>query len=964
MGALLCMLCLMGITPEPQQTVVKEKHVFHIHPEMPVVIEKQAAPAIQESLQVLFETLGYSLPVVYAEAHKAGAPGIYLGRASAHASFEKRKFRKWAKRAEDAGPGGYALVVDKEWALVAGADEAGVFYGVQSLLQIARAYAATWPCCEIQDWPDVSVRCAYVQGLMTTNDLQHLAALKCNYVLFDSVDFLQLEGVRAQAWKALFEEARCRYIEPIPTLHVLGNASLLLQQTPAAVEGRVQQDEIVLRGEEWSMLSKRNVIATPTAPIQVSVSHIPCQERVDYSWEQGGLESPFREISPPWLLRRLPGGGIPDGATVTVRYAYAPAESDSLCPYAPETKAALSKVLQQMHRLLKPKHIYLPLEPIGRLNQDLRTLAQRKDNATVVGDMIHLVDRLAKERCGKAALWIGGAALDPNQEGKRFNLLKAAEKFPKDAQLVLHFSSQKSLKSTVDWGTSLSTPLLFLCDGPASLGYQLCQLLSEQLDKISVKGVVVNDALTGEEVFEHTMDKAWSFSAPLLTWPEGLNESFQSALWKPVYPERLQALVSYLNQQVLVGEQPWELYEGFRDDLKPLRKRLPESDTDLEQAVALYENLSRYLSLEKEYSEKPKDGLLRDLIEVVEMQATLDPAMPPERAARIVETIREQKRFVPASILFGMHLSYVRPMDIPAGNRLFEVPFLAAFKDEKHRATADLDFLAHAGAVCRLEYETLDASQLEILESRDGSQYRSLPQKITAPFAGRLLLNPPLQQRYARICVESPHEQAVLRELHAYALKPPAVAVCSQTAMPVSGSKYDLSGTQWEEDPQAYGFLCVDAPRFATAPTEVRICRSRTHLFVGVTAREPRMEAMICDMTERDSALWKQESFEMIWKTSAKGPFRLLVNPRGAQYDSLSWDAAWDGDWQVMTRTEKDAWVAVIAIPLKMVQESVHAGEQWPVNFRRIRCNVNREESVWAHDYTEPSPYQYGTLRF
>lgn len=63
-------------------------------------------------------------------------------------------------------PEGYVLVVKPEVVLIAGADDAGVLYGVQTLRQLLRAgeAGAEIPVVEIRDWPDLAVRGFYVEG--------------------------------------------------------------------------------------------------------------------------------------------------------------------------------------------------------------------------------------------------------------------------------------------------------------------------------------------------------------------------------------------------------------------------------------------------------------------------------------------------------------------------------------------------------------------------------------------------------------------------------------------------------------------------------------------------------------------------------------------------------------------------------------------------------------------------------
>ncbi len=220
-----------------------------------------------------------------------------------------------------------------------------------------------------------------------------------------------------------------------------------------------------------------------------------------------------------------------------------------------------------------------------------------------------------------------------------------------------------------------------------------------------------------------------------------------------------------------------------------------------------------------------------------------------------------------------------------------------------------------------------------------------------------------------RLTVHSAAEQAVLREMRVFALKPVAEAACSYTAEMRSG----MPDAAWADAPEVAGFLDRDATRFAATPTAVRLCRNRAHLFIGVTAYEPRMHAMLADMTDRDATLWTQESVEVRLQADDGPMLRFVVNPNGARYDAeavllgervAGWDAGWDGGWEVMTKRNEDAWAAVFAIPFETLGERPRAGDRWRANFLRHRFNIDEEHSAWEHDHEQPGREVFGEIVF
>lgn len=97
--------------------------------------------ADEPALKLLYSFLPYS-------AEKAGF-GIYVG---ARGDKSVKKFsRNIPQKAE-----GYYLKIDDNNIVIAGADRRGLFYGVQTLLQLAEN--GKLPAVEITDYPDVPYR--------------------------------------------------------------------------------------------------------------------------------------------------------------------------------------------------------------------------------------------------------------------------------------------------------------------------------------------------------------------------------------------------------------------------------------------------------------------------------------------------------------------------------------------------------------------------------------------------------------------------------------------------------------------------------------------------------------------------------------------------------------------------------------------------------------------------------------
>lgn len=122
---------------------------------------------------------------------------------------------------------GYRLRIDPDMAAIRGADEAGLFYGVQTLLALLRWAGAALPCGTLRDWPDMPFRAygAFCGGhAYWTNDpatqrderlyrdaAAWCAANKLNHLSFETEILPDDEQL-----SHLAQFCRDHFVEPIP----------------------------------------------------------------------------------------------------------------------------------------------------------------------------------------------------------------------------------------------------------------------------------------------------------------------------------------------------------------------------------------------------------------------------------------------------------------------------------------------------------------------------------------------------------------------------------------------------------------------------------------------------------------------------------------------------------------------------------------------------------------------------
>jgi hypothetical protein len=145
------------------------------------------------------------------------------------------------RKSKNIAPQGYELTVSRDGILLEASGEAGIFYGLQTLIQIISEHGVKLPCCNISDYPDFKnrgvmldvSRCkvptmnsmlAYIDLLakMKINQLQlymeHTFAFSAHEIVWrDASPFTAEEIIRLDAYCAE------RFIELVPNLNSFGH---------------------------------------------------------------------------------------------------------------------------------------------------------------------------------------------------------------------------------------------------------------------------------------------------------------------------------------------------------------------------------------------------------------------------------------------------------------------------------------------------------------------------------------------------------------------------------------------------------------------------------------------------------------------------------------------------------------------------------------------------------------------
>lgn len=956
-AALIAATC---ISSPPRELSLDDKKHFYLKAEYPVILADELMEE-EAFAQPLREALGAPPLMSPASLSDRLPDGIFVGTAAHPGAIAKRKFKRYLEGAATLGEEGYRVVVEKDGVVVLGGGVRGAWYGLQALAALSRQYSANLPHLDLRDGPDLSLRGVYLTAMPTDADLEALAALKCTHLFLESDAFYNLTGVQAESWRRVFESARAHYLEPVPVFPTLRGMEKVLREHPLMIEGRAETEKVVLGGSDWVPLRHPNIIAENPETISVSISGVTCIYGKDYTMEAQPLVAPFVPEQPRWRIRREPGGSIPDGAEVELRYSIATEDSSSLCFVAPESRAWLRATLERLITELEPRTIHLDHGDIGRLNQDTRSLGRNLKHAEAYAQSLALIAGLIKEINPKVGLMMWADLLNPGQGAGTYNLEGAQ---PPEGITRLARVKVQTPREAVDRFNQLlpvaSSPMIIAVEGSTAAANTLEQLMVGK--NLRGGGMV---ALSGApEAAAPVLDAAWSGTARTAIWTRLLNRYFNASLELPDYGAVRSALVRYLNEQTLAGNSPQDIRQRFEAHLASNPDVVASDTAGAEMARGLLGALVDYLVLEERFAQLGQADALTALGELVARVRAGEPQADSTRYEELMQRISGRQQFISARELFQEDLRCYRPAR--PENPLYELPVHPFMEEATDTIVATLPLMSGHAPVLRIDLEGLGLTSMIVSGAPDGANYEEIQRcagKGLATAAGAWLLSSPLEQRNLRLTLARAGEGALLRELRLFGEKCPAQLDCGYANIdpPMVATAFD--GRPWPTKPQGGAFLQQEKQQFAAVPTSIRVTRTRSDLYIAVEAGTAEPAALVADLTQRDAPLWTQESIEIWLMPAGRLPLRLIASPLGAQYDSEANDAGWDGEWEVVTSKSASGWNALFRIPVALIG-APKRGTNVPLNVVRNHHGSDEERSAWAHAYGAQPELQWGVLRF
>lgn len=144
---------------------------------------------------------------------------------------------------------------------------------------------------------------------------------------------------------------------------------------------------------------------------------------------------------------------------------------------------------------------------------------------------------------------------------------------------------------------------------------------------------------------------------------------------------------------------------------------------------------------------------------------------------------------------------------------------------------------------------------------------------------------------------------------------PPVVSVPKVKVPPITDGL--LAPGEWAGAAALPPFVMVGGRAMPDHATEVWAAYDDHSLYIGAILHNPNPSQLKADATERDGAVWSDDSFELIFDTEdqRKSYIHLAVNPKEAQYDALGKDKAADYRWTARTATVTNGWTVELELP-------------------------------------------------
>lgn len=420
----------ISITPTPQ-SLVYENYDVEIKNDWRVIVDKDE-DEIFSSARYLIEELANRFDLVMGlqkTMSKQTGRSIFLKLSN--------------KQIGDIGKQGYILEISEDDILITANKPAGIFYGIQTLLQIIKVQhgKVIVPAVKIIDFPKTKLRGIHINAAnieKLKDQINIMSKLKMNIAIIENWAFSNLDkDDNKEKLVDIFDYAREHFIELIPHLNSFSYAGPTLSKDPYAAEG------IWVKDEHFKFVNGEAMAINPTEHTLVNV--IRCEdsniivtsldktkiykEGVDYKIIEGNISYPFSLNNRPAKITRINSGNIRDGDEVLVSYDYVERKTAPwatwtapYCPSSERTYKIMFNVLEDVITALNPKYISIGHDEILGLNRDSRCKNRNLTNAELLADEVNRLNDFVKSIDPNIRLLMWDDMVNPWHNGGNENL--------------------------------------------------------------------------------------------------------------------------------------------------------------------------------------------------------------------------------------------------------------------------------------------------------------------------------------------------------------------------------------------------------------------------------------------------------------------------------------------------------------------------------------------------------------
>lgn len=221
----------LHVIPYPQKVMLGGED-FVLKSNLNIVLDEGASAVDQKTAELLRQNLKEKWGLNAIISHNRGTSNIVLTR---------------LEKANSIGDQGYHLTTDRDNITIAAQDEDGMFYGMQTLIQIIKESRNKIyvPAMHIEDWPDVKIRAVHYdtkhhqdKASYVKSFIRDMAKYKINMLVWEWEDKLAYEthpeigapgAFTVQEMQEFTSYAKEYHIELVPLVQGLGHVSYILK---------------------------------------------------------------------------------------------------------------------------------------------------------------------------------------------------------------------------------------------------------------------------------------------------------------------------------------------------------------------------------------------------------------------------------------------------------------------------------------------------------------------------------------------------------------------------------------------------------------------------------------------------------------------------------------------------------------------------------------------------------------